>query len=388
MLLAGRRDHPRALRRRAGRRSASSACATARAQLPRRRRRRPRSPCPARTVEDWKDCGQCRDCFNPAFNYRPRQLGAVRARDLATSTTRRAPRRFRFGFIALERQPQRAARHRLQGVRAAPDDRGRRRARRGLAPAHAGGPQAPDGASRCRSIRPTRRPACRTSRCVDFERQASFFMTGGLVAVHAEGRDRDAIWNALKRREVYGTSGERILLWFDLLNGPDGAAPMGSEVAPRRDAALPGARGRRVQAAARLPRLRVDRARRRSASQHLCRGECYNPSDERHRITRIEVVRIRPQQPPGRAGRPADRGSVAALRRARPTPTAAPSSSTIPTSSRRDRDVDLLRARHPGADAGGQRRRPALHATTTQRQLRRGAPLLRRLPHARPTTTA
>jgi hypothetical protein len=133
------------------------------------------------------------------------------------------------------------------------------------------------------------------------ERQASFFTTGGLVAVHADGRSRDAVWEALARKEVYGTSGPRLLLWFDLLNPPGSAgasAPMGSEV---RLAANPIFQVRAVGSFEQQPGC-PDAARDALGAaelERLCRGECYHPGSTRRRITRIEVVRVRPQARPG-----------------------------------------------------------------------------------------
>jgi hypothetical protein len=249
---------------------------------------------PGAKLEDWKDCGQCRDCFNPAFNFRPGE-SVQYALALSNFDNPANPRRFRFGFIASS-----------DNHTARPGTGYKEFGRHFMT--ESAGPR--DAAWRER-ILGTEVPAVAESvpfnpnvttvpmvQMFEAERQASFFMTGGLVAVHSEGRDRDAVWAALKRREVYGTSGDRILLWFDLLNGAAGPLPMGSETvldqAPRfRVRALGAFKQKPGCPAYAVNTLAPERL------EHLCHNECYNPTDERHPITRIEIVRVRPQTAPG-----------------------------------------------------------------------------------------
>ncbi len=240
---------------------------------------------PGTRLEDWLNAGQCEDCYMPAYNHRPAssmQYGLA-IRDFSGAE----PRRFRWGVIG------------SSDVHTARPGTGYKEyRRRNMTDAALGllGPPAfmfeqeplPDFVT-LETVGAVASPY--------FARFASFFGTGGLVAVHAAGRDRDAIWGALGRREVYGTSGDRILLWFDLLDG-DRRLPMGGEIVT---GAVPEFEVRALGAFEQQPGCPPDSLRALSPDRldRLCAGECYHPGDRRRRIERIEVVRIRPQVTPG-----------------------------------------------------------------------------------------
>jgi hypothetical protein len=254
---------------------------------------------PGADAADWLDAGQCRDCFLPAFNYRP---GGSTQYALALSNLDPGgdPRRFRFGFVASSdnHQARPGTGYKEFGrlgnteARGARDEAWRSRI--------AGEREAPE--PRARRI-DTAAIASLGIAALEAERQASFFMTGGLAAVHAESRSRAAVWDALMRKEVYGTSGDRILLWFNLLNAEsaDGslhAVPMGGEAGVR---GAPRFEVRAVGALEQKPGC-PDFSREALGAERLelvCKDECYHPSDARKAIARIEVVRIRPQVRPG-----------------------------------------------------------------------------------------
>lgn len=250
---------------------------------------------PGAQVEDWGNCGTCTDCFLPAFNYRPRSAVQYILALSNFAEDPADPLRFRFGFLASSdnHSARPGTGYKEYGRLYNTEARGPRDAE-WYERVNQGVPREP--APESVPIEEATR-SLQQFQVLDFERQASFFLTGGLVGLHAAGRGREAVWDALQQRAVYGTSGERILLWFDLLNAPGGVLAMGG------DAKLAETPIFRVRAAGGLQQLpgcpevslhglspeRLER---------LCRGECYNPGNVRHRITRIEVVRIRPQARP------------------------------------------------------------------------------------------
>jgi hypothetical protein len=249
---------------------------------------------PGAEPDEWLDSGQCRDCFQPSFNHRPKSsVQYIMA--LSDFADPKRPRRFDFGFMAssdnhtarpgtgykeFARPHMTEARLMLAGARMFDT---------GLA-------AEPEREPRSRAFDPDDYGG-QFFRLRESERASSFFLTGGLIGVHAKGRSRDAIWTAMERKQVYGTSGPRILVWFDLLNPPGSSGRsvgMGGKVRLDTD---PVFQVRAVGSLEQQPGCPAEatEALTPEGVAKLCRGECYNPTDQRRLITRIEVVRIRPQ---------------------------------------------------------------------------------------------
>ncbi|HEX5066399.1 MAG TPA: DUF3604 domain-containing protein [Myxococcota bacterium] len=242
------------------------------------------------TPEEWQDSGQCRDCFQPAFNYRPRSsvqyILALGRGDAAN------PMRFRFGLIGSS--DNHSGRPGTGYKEVARTEFTEERFGRFVGTPLGGGHEKPLD----ESVAFDKNTIAPVFQLWETERAASFFLNGGMAAVHSEGRSREAIWEALARREVYGTSGPHILLWFDLLNPPGSRGerlPMGSEVAMD---GTPIFQVRAVGSFEQQPGCPADASEAMGEERlaRLCRGECDNPSDVRRQIARVEVVRIRPQR--------------------------------------------------------------------------------------------
>jgi hypothetical protein len=257
---------------------------------------------PNASLEEWLDCDQVRGEFKSAFSPRPYE-SVQAALALESATERDAngdPLRFRFGLIgSSDTHSARAGNGYKQVHRNGFTDArgyGSGRAERWLQALVSSAAVDPGRAVA------TPRTEAGFRGLLDVERGASFLYTGGLVAVHATGRDRRSVWNALVRREVYATSGPRILLWFDLLNGPEGRAPMGSAVVQRE---TPRFEVRAVGSFVQQPGCPASAREALSPErlERLCLGECYYPTDRREPIEAIEIVRIRPGP---------DRGDLAA----------------------------------------------------------------------------
>lgn len=245
--------------------------------------------------EDWLNCGQCTDCFLPSFNYRA--SSSVQSIMALSNPQERdedgGPLRFRFGFIGSSDNHSAEAgtgfkqvnRHSTTEARGALNAIVQKRF------VEAAKPSGDPGQPREVSLADTPYNFLQVN---ETERQASFFYTGGLAAVHAPARNRDAIWDALQRKEVYGTSGPRMLLWFDLLSADGQRHPMGSELQGRE---VPRFRVRALGAFEQKPGCPAwtQDAIGAERIQQLCGGECYNPGDVRRPIERIEIVRIRRQ---------------------------------------------------------------------------------------------
>ena len=152
--------------------------------------------------DEFLDAGQCRDCFQPAFNYRP--LGSAQYILAMTDFTNPEYQKdlnlvlldqvitmlqdLALAFKEVKRNPNTEARGIVSSFTESLMDL--RRPKGKLEPTLVD----INSDTRITSI-------VDLNLITDAERQSAFFLTGGLVAVHADSRSRESIWESLGKEK-------------------------------------------------------------------------------------------------------------------------------------------------------------------------------------------
>ena len=244
------------------------------------------------TPDDWLDSNQCKDCFLPAFNHNP---GTSAQYGLAiTDFSKEKPTNFKWGFISASDN------HRARpGTGYKPVDKLKTTEMVRLRSKFWKDALFPNKEEPSSNILELSRDEILGNTgfsLTELERQQSFWTQGGLAAVHSESRSRDGIWNALNKKEIYATSGPRILLWFDEISSGE-EKPMGSEVSSSVNPSFVVKAVGSFKQKPGCPAFTSD-GLSNERIEKICAGECYNPSSERQKITRIEIIKITPQIDP------------------------------------------------------------------------------------------
>lgn len=238
--------------------------------------------------KDWKDCGVCRDCYSGALHYRPKGS----AQHIIASGNNNKFNKFKFkrlGFIGSS-----------DNHSARPGNGYKEKNRLFFTDTY--GPRTKDlkklikGKKKAANKESNRTPRGKLKKMspfkiLDINRQTSMYTTGGLIAVHAEKNDRNSIWKAMKNRNVYATSGEKIKLNFQL-KYQGSVFPMGSELSINTNPQFHiWAKGSEIQ----IPGCPTNHPLSKTKQKKLCGGECFNPSGKFKKIKQFEVIKITPR---------------------------------------------------------------------------------------------
>ncbi len=226
---------------------------------------------------EWKACGQCLDCWKPAFNYR--NNGSVqKALASAYFDDAGTPLHYRFGFI-------------------------------GSTDTHSAWPASVKEDKRQGEI-----AAGTVAGLFDivsddvyeypgWERGDNFFDPGGLAVILAESRTRDSLWENFLARNVYSTSGARIEVWARAQIG-ETVVRMGSETTASTNPTFHlKANGALVEddTCPYDDEPLISSHMSRDEFQRVCDNQCYRTTDERTAIDRIEVVKVLQPMTPAEA---------------------------------------------------------------------------------------